>query len=230
LQAKADQVSRGGARAAVLGVNDGLVSNLALILGVAGASATAGSVRVAGFASLVAGAFSMAAGEWVSVKAQVDLFTGVLAEIRRLLTRNPKLVLDALAAKLVETGFDDETARKAAAELPLDSDRFFAFTARTVFGVNSEELGSPRTAALSSLGFFALGAIVPLAPWFLTQGTAASLLSILLTGVASIVVGTVIARSSGTPRWRGAVRQLVIVAAAAAVTWGIGALVGTAIG
>ena len=89
-------MSRGGARAAVLAVNDGLISNLCLILGVAGASASQGSIRLAGFASLIAGAFSMAAGEWVSVRSQVELYGGVLREMRGLLQRNPKVVLDEL--------------------------------------------------------------------------------------------------------------------------------------
>src|SRR5206468_12915374 len=98
------QVSRGGARAAVLGVSDGLVTNICLILGVAGAQASASAVRLAGFASLIAGAFSMAAGEWVSVRSQVDLYQGLLDELRRLVARDPELILDALAAHLEQAG------------------------------------------------------------------------------------------------------------------------------
>jgi hypothetical protein len=89
LRRKADQVARGGTRAAVLGANDGLVTNLCLILAVAGASASQSSVRLAGFASLIAGAFSMAAGEWVSVRSQKELAVGLLSELRRLIARNP---------------------------------------------------------------------------------------------------------------------------------------------
>lgn len=161
LQRRADLVARGGARAAVLGANDGLISNLSLILGVAGANATQGSVRLAGFASLVAGALSMAAGEWVSVRAQVDLYGGVLAELHTLVATSPALVLDRLSTKLEDIGMDTDTAKRAATEIPLDEDSFFAFTARTVFGINSDELGNPVTAALSSLLLFAVGALVP---------------------------------------------------------------------
>ena len=229
LQAKADQVARGGARAAVLGVNDGLVSNLCLILGVAGASSTASAVRIAGLASLVAGAFSMAAGEWISVRSQVELLQGVLAELRRLTERNPKLVLDTLADHLTDVGIEPSTARKATTELPLDERSFFNFTARTVFGLNPDELGSPRTAALSSLGLFAVGAVVPLAPWFVTSGGLATVLSVIFTGLASLIVGAWVGRSSGGSQVRTALRQLLIVIIVAAVTYAIGKLVGTAV-
>ncbi len=229
LKAKADQVAKGGARAAVLGVNDGLVSNLCLILGVAGASSTPSAVRIAGLASLVAGAFSMAAGEWISVRSQVELLQGVLAELRNLTARNPKLVLDTLAEHLTDVGIEASTARKATTELPLSEQAFFGFTARTVFGLNPDELGSPRIAAISSLGLFAVGAIVPLAPWFVTSGGVASVLSVVLTGFASLIVGAWVGRSSGGSRARTALRQLLIVIVVAAVTFGIGKLVGTAV-
>jgi VIT1/CCC1 family predicted Fe2+/Mn2+ transporter len=230
LRAKADEVAKGGARAAVLGVNDGLVSNLCLILGVAGASASRASVRLAGFASLVAGAFSMAAGEWISVRAQVDLYKGVLAELRRLVRRNPRLVLDELAAHLEDSGFERSTARQAAAELPLDEQQFLSFSARTVFGVNTDQLGSPLTAALSSFVFFAAGALVPLLPWFFYGGTPAVLTSSVLTALAGMVVGAVVAALSSEPRVRGAVRQVAIIVAASTVTYLVGKAFGTTVG
>jgi VIT1/CCC1 family predicted Fe2+/Mn2+ transporter len=229
LQRKADQVTRGGARAAVLGVNDGLVSNLCLILGLSGASASQGAVRLAGFAALIAGAFSMAAGEWVSVRAQVELYSGVLAELRRLVGRNPYLVLSHLAEKLEEAGMDTATARQASTEMPLDEARFFAFTARTLFGVNSDELGSPLTAAASSFLLFSVGALVPLLPWFFTDGGAAVAWSIALTGLATVVVGAAVSWLSSASLVRGATRQLLIVALASSVTYAVGRLFGTAV-
>ena len=229
LQRKADQVTRGGARAAVLGVNDGLVSNLCLILGLAGASASQGAVRLAGVAALVAGAFSMAAGEWVSVRAQVELYTGVLGELRRLVGRNPHLVLSRLADKLEEAGMDTRTAQQASTEMPLDEDRFFAFCARTLFGVNTEELGSPMTAAVSSFVLFSVGAAVPLAPWFFIDGGAAVAWSIGLTAVITLVVGATVSWLSSAPVVRGASRQLAIVALASAVTFGVGKVFGTSV-
>jgi VIT1/CCC1 family predicted Fe2+/Mn2+ transporter len=229
LRARITQVSRGAARAAVLGVNDGLVSNVCVILAVAGADASPSSVRLAGFASLLAGALSMAAGEWISVRSQVELFTGLLDELRRLVARNPKLVLDELADHLEEAGFGRSTAQLASTELPLDEDRFLDFAARTIFGVNPQELGSPMTAAVSSLLWFASGAVVPLLPWFFTDGGLAVWLSVGLTGVASLAVGAAVGRSSGRSVAAGALRQLLIVAAASAVTWGVGTVFGTAV-
>lgn len=223
------EVARGGARAAVLGVNDGLVTNICLILGVAAANGSAGAVRVAGFASLVAGAVSMAVGEWVSVRSQVEMYEGVLDELRLLVRRNPKLVLDTLTQRLVDGGFARDTARLVATELPLDERHFQQFTAQTVFGINADELGSPRVAALTSLALFSLGAAVPLAPWLVGSGIAATVTSIVLTAVASMAVGAWVARSSGRPALHGGLRQLLFVVVAAAVTSGVGAAFGTAV-
>ena len=229
LRQKAEVVARGGARAAVLGVNDGLVTNICLILGVAAANGPASAVRVAGFASLVAGAVSMAVGEWVSVRSQVEMYEGVLDELRLLVRRNPKLVLDTLTQRLVDGGFARDTARLVATELPLDERHFQQFTAQTVFGINADELGSPRVAALTSLALFSLGAAVPLAPWLVGSGIAATVTSIVLTAVASMAVGAWVARSSGRPALHGGLRQLLFVVLAAAVTSGVGAAFGTAV-
>ena len=230
LQSRVDAVARGGARAAVLGVNDGLVTNVCLILAVAGANTSASGVRIAGFASLIAGAFSMAAGEWVSVRSQVELYEGILDELRTLVRRNPRLILDQLTEKLEDAGFASDTARRASTELPLHQQRFLDFSARTVFGLNPQELGSPLTAATSSLCLFAVGAAVPLIPWFVTEGGTAVAASVVLTGLASACVGGWVSRSAGRPLAIGALRQLLIVIAAAAVTYAIGKLFGTAVG
>jgi VIT1/CCC1 family predicted Fe2+/Mn2+ transporter len=229
LEARVAQVAKGGARAAVLGVNDGLVTNVCLTLALAGAHATASNVRLAGFASLLAGCLSMAAGEWVSVRNQVELYTRLLGEVRQWVARNPKLVLDNLSAHLEAIGFGRATAQTAAAELSLDEERFLDFTARALFGINTEELGSPLTAATTSLLYFAGGALVPLVPWFFTQGTAAAVLSVALTAAASLVFGSVVARLSDRPAAWGGLRQLFIAAAAAATTYGIGRLFGTTV-
>jgi len=229
LAERVSRVARGGTRAAVLGVNDGLVTNICLILAVAGANAAASSVRLAGFASLLAGSFSMAAGEWVSVRSQVELHQGLLAEIRRLIARNPRLILDDLSDHLEAAGFGRATARAAATELPLDEPRFLRFCATTLFGLDANEPGSPMTAAVTSLVLFAAGASVPLLPWFVTKGGAATALSVLLTGAASLAVGAFVAYSSDRPIVLGALRQLMIVAAASAVTFAIGRAFGAAL-
>jgi VIT1/CCC1 family predicted Fe2+/Mn2+ transporter len=229
LAARVAQVTRGGVRAAVLGVSDGLVSNLCLIVAVAGADASPSSVRLAGFASLLAGALSMAAGEWISVRSQVELYSGLLDELRALVERDPELILDELTERLEDAGFGRATAQLASTELPLDESRFLRFTATTVFGIDPHELGSPMTAALSSLALFAAGAFVPLVPWFLTDGGLAIASSVVLTAAASVAVGAVVSRSGGRPAHVGALRQLLIVAASSAVTYGIGHLFGTAV-
>lgn len=229
LRARAAAVNRGAARAAVLGINDGLVTNVCLILGVIGASGDAGAVRIAGLASLIAGAFSMAAGEWISVRSQVELYHGVVAELRRLTSRNPRLVLDELAESLSDQGLATDTAHRVSAELPLDGDRFIEFSARNLFGVDPGELGSPWVAAWSSLALFSVGALVPLLPWLVTQGAVALTVSVVATALVSMVVGGWVAQSADRPRWAGALRQLGIVVAASAVTYGIGQLFGTAV-
>jgi VIT1/CCC1 family predicted Fe2+/Mn2+ transporter len=229
LARRAAQVTRGGARAAVLGVSDGLVTNVCLILGVAGADASASSVRLAGLASLLGGALSKAAGEWVSVRSQVELYTGLIGELRSLVARDPELILDEVTDRLEEAGFGRATAQLASTELPLDEPRFLHFTAANLFGIDPNELGSPMTAALSSLVLFALGAFVPLAPWLFAHGGGATLVSLALTVVASVAVGSVVSRLSDREWWRGAVRQLVIVAVSATVTYGIGKLFGATV-
>lgn len=229
LARRAAQVTGGAARAGVLGVSDGLVTNVCLILAVAGADADASAVRLAAFASLVAGAVSMAAGEWVSVRSQVELAHGLAAELRDLVQRDPEVVLDEVATRLERAGFGRETAQVASTELPLDEPRFLRFTSRTLFGIDAEEQGSPMTAAVTSLALFAVGAFVPLAPWLFAEGGGATIASVVVTAVASVVVGAFVSRSSGRPATVGAARQLLIVAVSSAVTYGIGVLFGTAI-
>jgi VIT1/CCC1 family predicted Fe2+/Mn2+ transporter len=229
LRGRASAVNRGAARAAVLGVNDGLVTNVCLILAVAGASSDVSAVRIAGLASLIAGAFSMAAGEWISVRSQVELYEGVVAELRRLTARNPRLILEELSGSLTEQGFATDTSYRVAAELPLDEERFIEFSARNMFGVDPGELGSPWVAAGSSLGLFSVGGIIPLVCWFFTEGPTAIAISVVATAVASMIVGIWVAVSAGRPMWTGALRQLAIVVAASAVTYGIGELFGTAV-
>jgi vacuolar iron transporter family protein len=200
-----------------------------VILTVAGAEASRSAVRLAGFASLIAGALSMAAGEWISVRSQVELFEGILGRLRGLVERDPELILDQLTDRLEEAGIARDTAQRASTELPLDEPRFLRFCANALFGLNPDELGSPTTAALTSLGYFAAGAAVPLVPWFITEGTAAKLLSVTLTAAASLVVGAVVGRSSDRAPIPAAFRQLAIVVGASAVTYGVGKLFGTAV-
>lgn len=230
LAKRANQVQGGAARAAVLGVNDGLVSTVCLILGVV--AATGGSqhsVQVAGFAGLIAGAFSMAAGEWISVKAQVELFEGILQDLRKLVVNDKELLIENLQKSFTKNGMSNDSARVAANEIGNDDKGFVEMYASQLLGVNPSELGSPWTAAASSFVLFTVGSLVALAPWFFQGGNFATWLSVILTGLASLGVGAYIAVSSGKNLIYGASRQFLIVLLASAVTYGVGLLFGTVV-
>lgn len=222
-------MQRGAARAAVLGVNDGLVSVLCLVLGVAAAGAQPHSVLLAGFAGLIAGAVSMAAGEWISVKAQVELFSGVLKDIQKLIHDDRKLLEKQISDSLSKSGHKNRTATTAAREIAADDQHLKDVYARQVMGFNPDELGSPWIAAVSSFVLFTAGALVPLVPWFIGGGMVAIWSAVILTGVASLIVGGYIAVSSGKSAAYGALRQLGIVLLASVVTYGVGYLFGVSV-
>lgn len=227
LARRAMQVQRGGARAAVLGVNDGLVSVLCIVLAVAGAGAASHNVLLAGFAGLIAGAVSMAAGEWISVRSQVELFSGVLKDIRKLLKEDRQLLVDQVADSLSKTGHEDATAEKAAKEIAEDDHHLTEAYARQVMGFNPDELGSPWVAAITSFILFTLGALAPLGPWFFGGGMTAIWWSIILTAIGSFIVGGYISRSGGRSIVFGGLRQFGIVVLASVVTYGVGFLFGS---
>jgi VIT1/CCC1 family predicted Fe2+/Mn2+ transporter len=226
-QQRAVEVQSGAARAAVLGVNDGLVTNTSLILGVAGAAAAPEVVQLAGLASLVAGAGSMAIGEYVSMRAQVELLERLLTEERQAIRAEPERERATLQAAMRRHGFDRAISERATAELFRDPDRAAGVYARAVLGVNPDEMGSPLRAAAASLVAFSAGAVVPLAPWWLASGNTAIAASAAVAAVAALVVGGLLGRLTDG-RWvRGAVRQLLFVAAAAGITYLAGRLLGS---
>jgi VIT1/CCC1 family predicted Fe2+/Mn2+ transporter len=220
-------ITGGAARAAVFGVSDGLTTNVALILGVAGAHPAGGVVRLAGMAGLIGGAFSMAAGEWVSMHAQAELLQRELAIERRALARAPDREKRELVGIYLHRGIDRKTAEDMASQVMADPDRALEVHAREEMGVNPGALGSPVKAAASSFATFAVGALVPLIPWFGGHGGGAVVASLVLAAVAAVIVGAALARFTGKGTVFSAARQLGIAATAAAVTYGIGALVGT---
>lgn len=229
LAKRAMQVQRGGARAAVLGVNDGLVSTLCIVIGVAAAGAEAKSVLLAGFAGLLAGAISMAAGEWISVRAQVELFQGVLQDLRSIIKTDKVLLATNLAKNFQEHGIDTKTAIHAAKDVAADDKTFLSMYSSQIIGVNEDELGSPWVAAGSSFLLFTAGSIPPLFPWIIgMHGLSGIGLAIALTAVGGLLVGGYTAKSSGKSVVYGAVRQLIIVIFAAAITYGIGLAFGVA--
>lgn len=229
LNTRALQIHRGAARAAVLGVNDGLVSTLCIVVGVAAAQDSPKAVLIAGFAGLVAGAVSMAAGEWISIKSQIDLFKGVLGDLRDIVKEDRKILSDQLREYFLKGALDKKTARVATEEIARDDEQLTDEYARHVMGINPEELGSPWTAAFSSFLLFVAGALAPLSPWFFAEGRAAIIMSILFTSIGALVVGGYVSMTSGANIARGAFRQLFIIALAASVTYGVGHIFGVAI-
>jgi VIT1/CCC1 family predicted Fe2+/Mn2+ transporter len=223
-------VAGGLPRAAVFGVNDGLVSNVSLILGFAGGGAGASVVRLAGIAGAVAGAISMAAGEWVSISAQNELIHRELEVERRELERHPMAETVELAGMYESHGMAPEQARRAAAEVMRQPDEALVVHAREELGVDPEGLASPWQAAALSLVCFLLGALAPVTPWLgSATGTAPTLLSIAIGVLVAGVVGALIAGFAERPMIRSIARQVLIVLGACAVTYGVGQLVGVSV-
>jgi vacuolar iron transporter family protein len=210
----------------VFGVSDGLVSNMGLILGVAGADPVPAAVRLAGVAGLVAGAVSMAAGEYNSMRVQADLLQRELDIEARELRRRPGLETDELAGMYEARGLPAEGARQLAEAVMRDPAVALEAHAREELGIDPHELGHPLGAAVSSFFSFSLGAFITLIPWFFGGGTAAIVASVALGVVAATVVGVVIGRSTGRPLARAVGRQVVFTLVPAALTF----LIGTALG
>ena len=210
----------------MFGVSDGLVSNVSLSLGIAGAGTTASIVRTAGIAGLVAGAVSMAAGEYVSMKAQQELLQRELAVERRELRRHPKAETDELARIYMARGVDPDIAREVARELMKDPDTALDAHARDELGIDPQSLGSPWAAAGSSFVAFSIGAFIPLIPWLGASGSGAKIASVVFAAIAAAVVGVLLARFTGRSVVFSAVRQVLIATLAAGVTYGIGVAIG----
>jgi len=220
-------VRGGGARAAIFGVSDGLVTNVSLVMGMAGASPSGGIVRLAGVAGLVAGSFSMAAGEYLSMRAQRELMERELEVERRSLRRSPEGELNELRHAYESQGIDPGVARQMAIQVHQDPELALATHAREELGINPTNLGSPVQAALASFVTFAFGAFIPLLPWLYSHGDTALVASVVLGAVAAATVGVVLAAFTERPLVRSALRQLTFTALAAAATYGIGRGVGT---
>jgi len=220
----------GAARAAVFGFSDGLVTNVSLILGVAGAHPAGSFVRLAGIAGLVAGAFSMSAGEYVSMQAQRELFQRELDVERQAIRQSPVEEKAELVQIYEQRGIDPEVARDLVDEVMQDPELALETHAREELGIDPHALGVPLQAAGSSFGTFAAGAFVPLLPWLITSGNAAIVASIAAAAVAAVATGALLGTLSGRSMWRTALRQLAIGVVAAGVTFGIGRLVGLGTG
>jgi VIT1/CCC1 family predicted Fe2+/Mn2+ transporter len=219
--------ARGGnLRAAVFGANDGLVSNTSLILGVAGATAEHHTILVSGIAGLLAGAFSMAAGEYVSMRSQREMFERQIAAERDELARYPVQEAAELALIYEARGLARDEAEKVAKNIVANPASALDTLAREELGVDPSELGSPFGAALFSFLSFAGGALIPLLPFALGATARAIPAAVALAGAALFAVGATISLFTGRGALRGGLRMLLIGAAAAATTFGIGHLLG----
>ena len=222
-------VQGGVARAAVFGISDGLVSNVALILGIAGASTDPTFVRVAGVSGLLAGAISMAAGEYVSLRAQAELVERELEIERRSIAENPEAETAELAAIYRERGLDPDHADQVAEGLMADPEVALDVHAREELGVNPAQLGNPMVASASSFGSFALGAFVPLVPWLGGGGNNGVWASVILGLSVAALVGVVLARLTERSVVRTVARQLLVVGGACGATYLIGTALGTSV-
>lgn len=219
-------VGGGNLRATVFGVNDGLVSNASLVMGIAGANAEPGTVLMTGVAGLLAGALSMAAGEYVSVRSQRDMYEYQIALEKEELAEYPEEEAEELALIYEARGLELEQARGMARTLLSRPEQALDVLAREELGLNPDDLGSPLGAAVSSFLAFAVGASLPLLP-FLVRGLAQPLWwTIGLTAVALAGIGLALSLFTGRGAWQGALRMLLIGGGAGVVSFLVGRLLG----
>jgi VIT1/CCC1 family predicted Fe2+/Mn2+ transporter len=219
-------------RASVFGVSDGLVSNASLVLGVAGAGAASGYVLLTGAAGMLAGALSMAAGEYVSVRSQREMYEYQIALEREEIAEYPEEEAEELALIYQARGVDIEQARKVSRALLENPEQALDVLSREELGLNPDDLGSPIGAALASFLSFALGATVPLIPFLAMKSTGAATLEITaaLTCGALFCIGLVLSLFTGRDALKGALRMVLIGAGAGVVSFVVGRLLGVAIG
>jgi VIT1/CCC1 family predicted Fe2+/Mn2+ transporter len=213
-------------RASVFGVSDGLVTNASLILGFAGANPGHNIVRLAGLAGLVAGGFSMASGEYISVRAQKELLEYEIDVERRSIEESPDQEQEELRQLFLERGIESDLARRLSVDLMRDPEMALRTHAREELGVDPSTTGSPWGAAISSLFSCCLGGLIPLLPWILTSSGDPVIWSIILAVLGAAIVGGIIGWFTRNGIFKWALRQVLVGAIAAAVTFGIGRLVG----
>ena len=221
-------VNGGWLRPAVFGAMDGLVSNLGLMTGVAGSSASSQTIVISGLAGLAAGAFSMAAGEYTSVASQRELVQAELEIERRELRRSPREEVEELAALYEARGVDPKLALEVAKQLHRDPEQALEIHAREELGVDPGDLPSPTVAAVSSFLSFSVGAVLPVLPYLF--GATQLWPAVVLALLGLFVCGAVVARVTAKSWWFSGLRQLALGGAAAAVTYGLGHVFDVAVG
>ncbi len=217
-------------RAAVLGGNDGLVSNFSLVMGIAGATQYQQGVLLTGVAGLLAGALSMALGEWISVKSSQELYKNQMDLEMEELETNPAGEMRELALIYMSKGIPKQQAQEMAEEIMKDTTHAHQILVQEELGINAEELqGSAMEAAISSFILFAIGAIIPVLPFMFTKGILAITLSVVGSAFGLFLIGAAITLFTGRNVWFSGFRQVLFGLAAAAITFGIGKLIGVSL-
>ncbi|HVP20990.1 MAG TPA: VIT1/CCC1 family protein [Anaerolineaceae bacterium] len=218
-------------RAAVLGANDGMVSNLSLVMGVAGASMNNKAILIAGLAGLLAGAFSMALGEWLSVQSSRELYQNQIEIERKEIKANPQEEAAELALIYESRGLKKDQAKILASQILTDQNSAIDTLAREELGIDPGELGgSPWEASITSFSLFAVGAVVPVIPFLLLNGITAVIVSVILSTIGLFILGAIITIFTGQPVLKSGLRMVIFSLLAAAATFGIGRLIGGSIG
>ncbi len=217
-------------RAAVLGGNDGLVSNFSLVMGIAGATEGQEGVLLAGLAGLLAGALSMALGEWISVKSSQELYENQMQIELEELETNPKGEMKELALIYMTKGIDEKKAYEMASVIMTDKSHAHEILVKEELGINAEEIrGSAVEAAVYSFILFSVGAVIPVLPFMFTSGTQAIVISVSLSAAGLFLIGAAITLFTGRNVWFSGFRQVMFGLGAAAVTLGIGKLIGVSV-
>ena len=217
-------------RAAVLGGNDGLVSNFSLVMGIAGATAGQQGVLLAGLAGLLAGALSMALGEWISVKSSQELYENQMQIEMEELETNPDGEMKELALIYMAKGIPEDQAYQMATEIIKDKSHAHEILVKEELGINEEELkGSAIEAALYSFFLFSIGAVIPVLPFMFTNGMHAIVLSVSLSAVGLFLIGAAITLFTGKNVWYSGFRQVFFGLAAASITFAIGKIIGVSV-
>jgi VIT1/CCC1 family predicted Fe2+/Mn2+ transporter len=218
-------------RAGVLGANDGLLSVFSLVMGVAGAGRATSEILLTGAAGLMAGALSMALGEWISVQSSRELCEHQLSIERKELSANPEAEAEELALIYQAKGVEAEEARRLASRLMSDPASALDTLAREELGIDPEELGgSAWEAAFMSFGLFAVGGVVPVMPYLIWHGTAGIIASATASAVGLFLIGAFITLMTGRHPVRSGMRMVLFGLIAAAITFGLGRLIGVGLG
>jgi VIT1/CCC1 family predicted Fe2+/Mn2+ transporter len=218
-------------RAAVLGANDGLLSILSLTMGVAGATNSNASVLIAGLAGVLAGAGSMALGEWLSVQSSRELYAHQIKIETLEIEQNPQEELEELALIYQAKGLPEERAKELASHMMADRTTVVDTLAREELGIDPKELGgSAYEAAFTSFGLFAAGAAFPMLPYIFSSGSTAVIASLILSAAGLFLIGSLITLMTGRSVLFSGTRQVLVGMAAAGLTYGVGRLIGTSVG